>query len=283
MHRVEPAAPSVSQDPHRPVVQRTLDEVQLPRGAAVWSVNRARAQQCRREAVPRRQQLLLQRDLPGAVGGIAGPNGLLGLRYRHRVTRKPVRLVLGVEAAALIVLVHRAAGDDDGRADPVGEAGQLLCMGRSESGHVHQHVTSVAERRGQRRVVLPVGRQCPHLPRPAFVTATTARECLHLPAVRGERLRRDPPQLSCRSDDDCVSPGHGWHAKGPAGAGPRVIRRAHIRSQLLRRGNFFAGSNSAFTSAAYRSTYSWPDSSRIAYMISSVIARITAFSFSMPS
>lgn len=52
------------------------------------------------------------------------------------------------------------------------------------------------------------------------------------------------------------------------------------------RGNlrsFVAAASSALTTAAYWSTYSCSESERIAYMISSVIARRTAFSLSMPS
>lgn len=61
---------------------------------------------------------------------------------------------------------------------------------------------------------------------------------------------------------------------------PGLAQLSGMRGNLR---SFVAAASSAFTTAAYWSTYSCSESERIAYMISSVIARRTAFSLSMPS
>jgi len=99
---------------------------------------------------------------------------------------------------------------------------------------------------------------------------------------RGERLAPFPLRNCAQSRSTVAGSDSGYPVTATyPNARSATGRPALIRRQRRIRGNFFACS--ALTSAAYRSTYSCPESPRIAYMISSVTARRMAFSLSMPS
>ena len=176
----------------------------------------------------------------------------------------------------LLVLVHRTAGDDDRRPDPAGEPGQLPAWPRpyaTMSTRTSQPSPTAA---ASAAVVVPVQRDAARTSsRPAAVPAAAPRGGGHLPAVLGERPHGRPSDLPRRADHHSSSLASvRGDATVPAGQ-PGHIGRSRFRAQLRpsREPASAPRPSSAFTSAAYRSTYSCSERPRMAYMISSVMAR----------
>ncbi len=157
-------------------------------------------------------------------------------------------------------------------------------MTPAEGDHVDEDVAAVLERARQGALDLAVEGEGADVVAPGVVAATATGGRGHLPAVRGQSPHRGPADLSRRAQHECPSSAHTGNATAAPAAGTGTSARSRFPAQRERRGNFLDSSACvAFALTAYSSTYSWPERLRMAYMISSVTARIAAFWSSRPA